>query len=60
MRLSLDLLRRTLDRDDAGDEACRSLQRKQVERLDRQVDTMSRLIADAIGDTSAEDAPASR
>ena len=60
MRLSLDLLRRTLDRDDAGDEACRALQQKQIERLDRQVDAMGKLLADAVGDVSAEDARISR
>ena len=60
MRLSLDLLRRTLDREDAGDEACRILQLKQIERLDRQVDAMSQLIADATEKAASASTRASR
>jgi nitrogen fixation/metabolism regulation signal transduction histidine kinase len=60
MRLSLDLLRRSLDREDAGDEACRALQLKQIERLDRQIDAMSELIANAAERASPARARAAR
>lgn len=44
MRLSLDLLRRTLDRDDLGGEECREEQTRQIERIGRQVSAMNDLL----------------
>lgn len=41
MRLGLDMLRRGLDRDDAGSEEFRNDQIRQIERLDRQVTALS-------------------
>ena len=48
MRLAVDLLRRSLERDDAGGEAFRAEQLRQIERLDRQIAAMTDLLANAI------------
>lgn len=53
MRLSLDLLRRGLDRDDAGGDDFRRSQLKQIERLERQIATMSAVLSRVI-DTAPE------
>jgi signal transduction histidine kinase len=55
MRLSLDLLRRTLAHEDAGGRDFRDAQLKQIERLDRQVTALNDLLAKAIEVPSGPD-----
>jgi signal transduction histidine kinase len=55
MRLGLDLLRRTLGHEDAGGEAFRDAQLKQIERLDRQVTAVNDLLARAIAVPAVRD-----
>ena len=59
MRLSLDLLRRTLDRDDLGSEEFREEQTRQLERIGRQVTAMNDLLARVVEGVAARHEEAS-
>jgi len=59
MRLSLDLLRRTLDRDDVGGEEFREEQTRQLERIGRQVTAMNDLLARVLEGVAARHEEAS-